>query len=268
MQRKALIIIFLAILIIACFYIIKQYKKSKLYEYKNEEISTLDPENEDTSFNSLEGNITFSKILSKPNNVILTGFAQHRLITIYRTNKLTSTDDVENSSSRYYTEYDENGNENEIAEHYVPGIQILYGYNLLNIAHFNMHTKKIHYFFNKPAFVKTLYYPSYTQDSINKIPVVRNYYLASAYDEDTNKDKLINKKDLRKFYYFNLDCDSNISLLPIHYSALRSQYDNKNDVLYIFAKYDSNKNGLIEREEPLKIFWLDLKNPVVANKLY
>lgn len=252
----------------AIYYVINENKKNKYSEFKNEEMSLENIENEDTAINSIDGNLVLSKILSKPNNVILTGYPEHRLITVYRTNKLTSTDDVEKSSGIYYTEYDEEGNENEVAEHYVPGIQILYGYNLLNIAHYNIQTRKLNYLFNKPAFVKTLYYPSYTQDSINKIPVFRKYYLASVYDEDTNKDKLINKRDLRKFYYFNLDADTMIPLLPIHFSALRSQYDIKNDVLYLFAKNDVNKNGNIEKEEPLKIFWLDLKNPVVSNRMY
>jgi len=250
-------------------YAIKSYKENKIREYKDEQISTeIVNESQDTSINSIDGNLTLNKILSKPNNVILTGIPEHRLVTIYRTNKLISNDEVDATSSRYTTEYDEDGNEYEVAERYVPGIQILYGYNLLNLAHYNLKTEKLVYFFGKPALIKTLYYPSYTQDSIEKIPVIRNYFLVSVYDEDTNKDKFINRKDLRKFYYYDINAETRNSLLPKYYSAARSQYDSKNDVLYIFAKNDANKNGQIDKNEPLKIFWIDLKNPVFAKRLF
>lgn len=270
MRKKVFIIICVAIIaFLAIKYAINNYRENKYREYKEEQISTENNNTDtDTTINSIDGNLTLSNISSKPNNVILTGIPEHRLVTIYRTNKLISDDDVDATSTRYTTEYNEDGDVTEIAEHYVPGIQILYGYNLLNLAHYNIRTEKLKYFFSKPALIKTLYFPSYTQDTIDNIPVVRNYFLVSVYDEDSNKDKFINKKDLRKFYYYNIDADYRIALLPPYYSALRSQYDTKNDVLYLFAKVDTNKNGQIDKNEPTKIFWIDLKNPVVAKKLY
>lgn len=268
MRKRIAFIIFLGLLIYLAYYLYERYENNKRTEYKDEQINISEDASKDTSINSIDGTLSLNNILSKPNNVILTGLPAHRLVTIYRKDHFNSSDDVTNSSSRYYTEYDENGNETEIAEYYVPGIQILYGYNLLNIAHYDISTRKLSYFFSKPALVKTVYYPSFTQDSINKIPVIRNYYLVSVYDEDTNKDKLINRRDLRNFYYYDLDCSKKIRLLPPHYSALRSQYDSQNDILYLFAKNDSNHNGSIEKDEPLKIFWLDLKSPLQAFPLY
>jgi hypothetical protein len=268
MRRKIAITFIVVLIILSLYYVINNRRERMRMEYKDEQISTVSENEEDTSINSIQGNLTLSKIPSKPNNVILTGIPEHRLVTIYRTNKLTSTDDVDATSGRSYTEFDEDGNEYEVATHYVPGIQILYGYNLLNLGHYNIKSENLTYFFSKPALIKTVYFPSYTQDSINKIPVIRNYFLVSAYDEDTNKDKFINRKDLRKFYYFDIDVTNKIALLPPNYSATRSQYDDQNDVLYIFAKKDSNKNGEIDKNESLKIFWIDLKNPVQAKILY
>jgi len=144
----------------------------------------------------------------------------------------------------------------------------LYGFNLLNIAHYDMKSEKLKFLFDRPALVKTLYYPSTVQDSIDKKPINRDYYLISVYDEDTNKDTLINRKDLRKFYYFDASCTIKTQLVPNDYSVVRSQYDYKNDVMYIFAKQDTNKNGTGDIKEPTHIFWIDLKAPFKAKKMY
>lgn len=40
------------------------------------------------------------------------------------------------------------------------------------------------------------------------------------------------------------------------------------DVMYLFAKHDSNKNGTGEKEEPLHVFWIDLKASAKAKRLY
>ncbi|HEV8512150.1 MAG TPA: hypothetical protein VGQ59_02675 [Cyclobacteriaceae bacterium] len=150
----------------------------------------------------------------------------------------------------------------------MPGIDLIYGYNLLNIAHYNLTTEKLNFLFDHPVLVKSLYYPSFVQDSINKKPVSRNYYLVSVYDADTNADTLINKKDLRRLYYYNINCNEKIQLIPPAYSVVRSKYDPMNDVVYIFARQDENNNGKIEKEEPLHIFWFSLKQPAEAKRLY
>lgn len=89
----------------------------------------------------------------------------------------------------------------------------------------------------------------------------RKFYMVSVYDEDTNKDGFINVKDLRRFYHFNLDVTENSNLIPKDYSVMSSEYDPDNDLMYVFARKDENKNGQMEYEEPTNIFWIDLKNP-------
>ncbi|MEJ0031062.1 MAG: hypothetical protein WDO15_12090 [Bacteroidota bacterium] len=95
--------------------------------------------------------------------------------------------------------------------------------------------------------VKSVYYPSYVQDSVgekpNRKPIVRDYFLVSGYDEDTNGDTLLNRHDLRRFYHFNASCDVKTQIIPSDYNVLRSQYDSGNDVMYIYARHDDNKNG-------------------------
>jgi hypothetical protein len=116
--------------------------------------------------------------------------------------------------------------------------------------------------------IKSLYYPSYVQDSLNKKPITRNFYLVSVYDADTNADTLINRNDLRRLYCFNSDGDKRIQMIPANYSVIRSQYDPMNDVVYIFARQDANSNGKIDKNEPLHIFWVALKQPTEAKRLY
>ncbi|RYD74828.1 MAG: hypothetical protein EOP53_17555 [Sphingobacteriales bacterium] len=238
-------------------------------EQKEEQISVNNSsELEDTiaNLNSVQGNVSFSQVATRPNYVLLTGQPDHRLVTIYKykENKNYAANTYSSSS---YSDYSYEDVEDR-PRNFMPGIEVLYGYNMLNVAHYDLHTEKLNFLFKKPALIKTLYYPSLIQDSIDKVPITRNYYLVSVYDEDTNKDTLINKKDLRRFYHFNIDCSVKTQLIPNDYSVLRSQYDSKNDVMYLFAIHDDNRNGTGENKEQIHVFWINLKNPTVAKRMY
>lgn len=246
---------------------------SKKTETKEEQIiavntSEEETNNTDSTSNSINGNAAMSQIPSFPNDVILTGLNNYRLVSIYKqrsSNNASIVDDVRNKFSSY-SEY--SGSDNNEYTHYMPGIDLYTGYKLLNISHYDFTTEKQSLFFKKPVLIKTLYCPSFEQDSINKIPINRNYYLVSVYDQDTNKDSVITPKDLRHFYHFNETALVKTALLPMDYSVQRSQYDYGKDLMYLFAKFDINKNGLAEKNEPLHVFWIDLKNPQKAKRLY
>ncbi len=187
-------------------------------------------------------------------------------MTVYRAKTENTGKGTSGFMIRSSSDYD--GEENERMEHFMPGIDILYGYNLLNIAHYDLKTEKLNFLFSQPALIKTLYYPSFEQDSLDKKPINRNYYLVSVYDQDTNKDTLINKKDLRRIYHVDAGNTAKTQLVPPDYSVVRSQYDSKNDVMYIFASHDADKNGVADKKEPVHIFWISLKTPAVAKRLY
>jgi len=215
---------------------------------------------------SINGEVSLAQIATSPHTVVLTGIPKHRLITIYKTRTEHSKPEPAFSSNKSYDEpIDPEDNQ---TGHFVPGIDLIYGYNLVNIAHFDLELEKINFLFDHPVLIKSLYYPSFIQDSLYKQPINRYYYLVSAYDEDTNKDTLINKKDLRKFYYFNADGTEKTLLIPADYSAVRSEYDPMNDVMYIFAQHDADKNGATDKKDPLHIFWINLKAPAPAKRLY
>ena len=238
---------------------------SKNGEVKEEQIrvqSESTPAGDSALLNSIQGNLSFNQIPSVPTSVVLTGLNEHRLVTVYKSRTETKTSNDYRSYGSYYED-----DESERDQHFMPGIDLIYGYNLLNIAHYDLKTEKLNFLFDHPVLVKSLYYPSFIQDSLYKKPINRDYYMVSVYDT-TNLDTLINKKDLRRFYSFNASCTEKIQLLPADYSVVRSQYDPKNDVMYVFAKHDADNNGMIDKKEPLHIFWFNLARPEKAKRLY
>jgi len=233
---------------------------------QTEQISMSDSSNAelfapDSTRKSIKGNASFKEIITQPNAVVLTGTSDYRLVSIYKINESPSS----NTQSEYYSD-DEDQNEKQ--KHFMPGIDILYGYYLLNVGHYGIKTGKLSYLFDRPVLIKTLYYPSFEQDSLDKKPINRDYYMVSVFDEDSNKDGFINNKDLRRLYYVNSDNTTKIQLIPPDYSVIRSQYDSQNDAMYVFASKDENKDGSRNKKEPIHIFWIDLKNPVVSKALY
>ena len=259
---------------LALAFLLAQGCSTRKREAKEEQIrieSPAETKPDSNLVNSIQGNMAFGQIPTIPNEVLLTGLDEHRLVTVYKDRRAAAKknhsgddDDYASYGKRSY-DYDY-GSDRE--EHYMPGLDLLYGYNLLNIAHYDLKTEKLNLLFEQPVLVKSLYYPSFIQDSLYEKPITRNYYLVSVYDADTNQDTLINRLDLRRLYYFDAAAVQKIQLLPADYSAVRSQYDPKNDVMYIFARQDANHDGTTKPKEPLHIFWVSLKTPQVAKRLY
>jgi hypothetical protein len=212
--------------------------------------------------------LSVSKLATYPNEVILTGLPDYRLVTVYRRVKDKQKNLVEEyagrTSSSYY--YDDYSRSNQ--QFFMPGIDLQLGYNLVNIAHFNFKTEKTKLLFDTPVLIRSVYYPSFEQDSLHKKPINRNYFLISVYNEDTNQDTLLNKSDLRRFFMFSGDASEQKLLIPANYSVVRSQYDSGNDVMYIFARHDANSNGRSEPSEPLHVFWIRLAKPEEAKRVY
>jgi hypothetical protein len=229
-----------------------------------EQVRVDEPSPMDTT-NGISGNVSFSQLMIKPHTVVLTGMPQHRLLTLYKTDTLGRS--YEDEGWQSYDQQAEAYYQTE-ATYLMPGIDYIRGYNLLNVAHYDITTEKTNFFFDHPVLVRSLYIPSYEQDSLYEKPVTRNYYLVSVYDADTNADTLITKDDLRRFYRFNAEVTEKTQLIPSDYSVVRSQYDPKNDFMYIFARLDADKNGVIDKIEPTHTFWISLKDPQVAKRIY
>ncbi len=203
------------------------------------------------------------KLETKPRNVLLTKNRNHRLTPIYKVNYNKKTGKPFTGSNAYHSSYGEYGDndENNWNHHFMPGFEAIYGYNFVNISHFNNATKEENLFFEKPVLVKTFYYPAFSKDTLNNEPIERDFYMVSTYDEDTNGDGYINVRDLRRLYHFDLDAKQKTLLIPKNYSVMSSEYDPENDYMYIFARIDKNENGKMEYKEATHIFWIDLKDP-------
>lgn len=198
-----------------------------------------------------------------PRNVLITKDKKHRLIPIYKVNYQKKTRMRFVGSNEYHWDYSNYGDDqgNRWNNNFMPGFEAVYGYNFVNIFHYDTEVELGNSFFEKPVLIKTLYYPAFSNDTLNNKSVVRTYYMVSVYDEDTNKDGFINVKDLRRFYHFDRSAKISVPLVPKEYSVMNSEYDPANDFMYVFARLDENSNGQMEVDEPTHIFWIDLSNP-------
>lgn len=267
MKRRNIIIIILAILTIAMLFIWKGCSKNKLEE-KGFPVSN----NETTDNNGdekVEGISKDSlKFETRPSSVLLTGVSNVRLTTVYKVNLNKKDGTTFIGSNNYLFNDTELGQGNNWNGNLIPGLEGVYGYNLVNISHYDLQSKTKKELFDKPVLIKTLYYPSFSKDTLNTKNVKRNYILVSVYNDDTNKDGFINQKDLRRFYLFNSNGERQNQLVPENYSVFKSEYDSDNDLMFVFARLDKNANGQIEDNEPINIFWVDLKDPTKTGQQY
>lgn len=249
------------ILIFSCTLILASGCSKKKHYEKGFSVSPETETIEEIEINGIsQDSITIN---TRPSSVLLTGYPDYRLTTIYKLNYDKKDDYYYTGSNRFYRNYSELGYSDGNQWHYnfMPGLQAIYGYNLVNVSLKNVKTQDQNSLFEKPVLIKTLYIPSFTYDTLFNIPVKRNYYMISAYDEDTNEDGYINANDLRRFYVFNINGKEKENLIPKDYSVVCSEYDCANDIMYVFAQLDENKNGQRDETEKVHIFWIDLKNP-------
>jgi hypothetical protein len=208
--------------------------------------------------------------ISRPSDVLLTGIPSIRLASIF---KLSYSKNLKNKFLGSVAEiYSDNEYANRIGNNwngnYIPGFKVVYGYNFVNVAWYDILKNTQKNFFEKPVLIKSLYYPSNTKDTLDNKAVQRDFFMVSVYNEDTNKDGVLNTKDLRRFYLFNQLGEVVKPIVPIHFSVYKSEYDPINDVLFVFAHEDVNKNGQLEDIEPIHVYWINLKDTTKTGILY
>ncbi|WP_026711316.1 hypothetical protein [Flavobacterium filum] len=248
-------------------YVMASCSNGKLDE-KGFQVGSSSDNSENNQSNGL--NSDSLKIDTRPSSVLLTGVPNVRLTTIYKVNvnKEDNSTFIGSNNFHYRYEETEENKGNNWNNNLMPGLQAVYGYNLVNISHYDIKENKQKNFFEKPVLVKTLYYPTFTKDTLNFKPITRDFFLVSVYNDDTNKDGFINLKDLRRLYLFDINGEQQKALIPENYSVFKSEYDSDNDFMFVFAKLDSNKNGRQDDEEPIHIFWIDLKDPSKTGRQY
>lgn len=266
MKRRNIILLTLGVFTVATFFSLRSCTKNKLEEkgfrVNNSQTTESEVEKEEgISKDSL-------KFETRPSNVILTGVYNIRLTTIYKVNINKRDGSTFIGSNNFLYNETELENGNNWNGNLIPGLEGVYGYNFVNVSHYDLLTNKRKELFDKPVLVKTLYYPAFSKDTLNNKAVKRNFVLVSVYNDDTNKDGFINQKDLRRFYLFNINGERQNAIVPENYSVFKSEYDSDNDLLFVFARLDKNVNGQIEDNEPTNIFWLDLNDPTKTGQQY
>ena len=261
-KMKKTIFILISIILISC------TEKNEKFKDKGFQVDEIESENaEVNSENAIKNDSLNFK--SKSVDVLLTGNKNIRFSPIYKVNYSEKEKKFFTGSNDFHYGYnDDNPKDGNNWNSLIPGFEALFGYNLVNIFHFNHTENRGKKLFKKPVLIKTCYYPSFKVDTLNFKTIQRNFYMISAYDEDTNKDKYINNKDLRRFYLFDINGENLGEIVPKNYSVIGAMYDSGNDYLYIDAKLDSNNDGKISEHEPVSIFYLDLKNPMNKGLFY
>jgi hypothetical protein len=152
--------------------------------------------------------------------------------------------------------------------HLMPGFEAVYGYNLVNISHFDVTISQQKLLYERPVLIKTLYYPSFSIDTLHHVPIMRKHFLITLFDEDTNMDGHIDTKDLRRMHLFDVNGIRQKDPVPDHYSVISSEYDPGNDRMTVLAALDVDRNGRHEDTEPVHIHWIDLKDPTLSGRQY
>ncbi|MEL7160173.1 MAG: hypothetical protein AAFN92_05395, partial [Bacteroidota bacterium] len=206
-------------------------------------------------------------------NVLLTTHSGYRLTPIFKRNTReqyrggdllwTGSPDFHRGGSSY-----RNLPGNAWHNHFLPGYTAAFGPNWVNVSVYDVKANKATELFERPVLIQTLYYPAYEPDTLNGTPVLRTHYLVSAYDEDTNGDKIISDRDLRRLYAFDLTGGQAQRLLPADLYVLSCTYDPTNDYLYVYARRDENGNGQMEIEESRVTYWIDLNDPRERELVY
>lgn len=267
MKKRNIILLALGILIIALFFSWKSCTKNQIedkgFAVNNSQTSER---NQDEIVEGLSKDSI--KFETRPSNVLLTGISNIRLTSLYKVNLNKRDGTTFIGSNNYLYNDTELGQGNNWNGNLIPGLEGVYGYNFVNVSHYDIQNYKKKEFFEKPVLIKTLYFPSFSKDTLNYRAVKRNYFLVSVYNDDTNKDGFINQKDLRRFYLFDSNGDRQKELVPPNYSVFKSEYDFDNDFMFVFAQLDKNNNGQIDDNEPVNIFWVDLKDPNKTGRQY
>jgi hypothetical protein len=237
---------------------------------KGFQVNNYEESPETSNINGLEKDSL--KFETRPGGVLLTGIPNVRVTSIFKVNYKKDKKTTFIGSNNFITKeenYEYNPNNTNIwNNHILPGFEAVYGYNFVNISHYDMKENKQKLFFEKPVLIKTFYYPSSIKDTLNYKPVNRNYFIVSLYNDDTNKDDFINSNDLRRIYLFNINGEKQKLLVPENYSVIKSEYDSENYLMFVFAQLDSNQNGSKDENEPMHVFWIDLKDPNRTGQQY
>lgn len=130
----------IAIFALTAIYLISGCSNGKLEE-KGFQVSATSDSAEDTETGV---NADSMKINTRPSNVLLTGVSNIRLATIYKVNLNKRDNSTFIGSNSFHYRYEEaTGNSgNNWNNNLMPGLEAVYGYNMVNISHYDIKENK------------------------------------------------------------------------------------------------------------------------------
>lgn len=142
---------------LALVYFMTSCSNGKLEE-KGFQVSSTSDNPEKERLNGLSSDSL--KIDTRPSSVLLTGVPNVRLTTIYKVNLNKKDNSTFVGSDSFYYRYEESEayKGNNWNNNLMPGLKAVYGYNMVNISHYNIKENKQKNFFEKPVLIRTVYY--------------------------------------------------------------------------------------------------------------
>lgn len=141
-------------------------------KYKEKGFSVIEQQNTQETTNKLTTD-TLS-LEKQPSKIIPTGTKGNILLPIYKVNINKKTKKRFIGTTNYHVtyHYHENDKGNQWNGNLMPGFGAIYGYNMVNVSHYNSITQTRKDFFKKPVLLKTVYYPSVSKDTLNYQPII------------------------------------------------------------------------------------------------
>ncbi len=107
-------------------------------------------------------NIDSLKLETRPRNVLLTNNPEHRLTPVYKVNYNSKTKETFTGSNNYHSNWKESyGSGNNWNGNFMPGFEAVYGYNFVNVSHYNNITQKENKLFEKRSADKDTLLPCF-----------------------------------------------------------------------------------------------------------
>lgn len=124
-----------------------------------------------------------------------------------------------------------------------------------NIYFDDLSSNKQHLLTQQALFISDAYYLRKLGENKKK-----HYIIYSVYDKDSNKDNIINKKDVLSKYISKLDGNDFKKITPEGHDFIKGVFEEKSNRYYFITIEDTNKDGFFDKEDKYNYFYIDFSD--------
>lgn len=95
-----------------------------------------------------------------------------------------------------------------------------------------------------------------------------HYILYSVYDKDSNKDGIVDKKDLSSKYLSKLDGSNFKKITPEGHDFVNGIFEDKSNRYYFITLEDINKDGFFNKNDKYNYYYIDFTDETYSIKTY